>query len=160
MEVAELPDGRYVLQAVGVRRIRVQSWLADDPYPRAEVEEWPDEDAEPRDERAAWREVADRGRRVRALASELREGAGAARRSTIADDPLLASYHLLPRWPRSAPTTATSCSPAPARSSAWTGSTTCSARRRRLVLELPARERGRLTAGEVGVARASPAGIC
>ena len=45
LEVAELPDGRYFLQAAGVRRIRVQSWLDDAPYPRADVEEWPDEDA-------------------------------------------------------------------------------------------------------------------
>jgi Lon protease-like protein len=40
----ELPDGRYGLAAVGVRRIRVERWLPDDPYPRAEVVDWPDED--------------------------------------------------------------------------------------------------------------------
>ena len=74
LEVAELPDGRYFLQAAGVRRIRVQSWLDDAPYPRADVEEWPDEDASlATSERVA--EVANR-RRARALASELHEGAG------------------------------------------------------------------------------------
>jgi Lon protease-like protein len=36
----ELPDGRYGLAAVGVRRIRVERWLPDDP----EVVDWPDED--------------------------------------------------------------------------------------------------------------------
>ena len=38
VEAAELPDGRWALAAVGVRRIRVVEWLPDDPYPRAEVE--------------------------------------------------------------------------------------------------------------------------
>src|SRR5258708_27579797 len=33
----ELPDGGYALATVGLRRIRVTRWLADDPFPRAEV---------------------------------------------------------------------------------------------------------------------------
>src|SRR5581483_4712643 len=33
----ELPDGRYMVHAVGTRRLRVDEWLPDDPYPRAEV---------------------------------------------------------------------------------------------------------------------------
>ena len=36
---AELPDGRYAVSAVGIRRARVRTWLPDDPYPRADVEE-------------------------------------------------------------------------------------------------------------------------
>jgi Lon protease-like protein len=43
VEAAELPDGRFALQCVGTRRIRVRRWLGDEPYPRAEVEDWPDE---------------------------------------------------------------------------------------------------------------------
>jgi Lon protease-like protein len=35
----EAPDGRWALGCLGVRRLRVVHWLADDPYPRAEVEE-------------------------------------------------------------------------------------------------------------------------
>lgn len=35
--------GRHALIVVGVERIRVQQWLPDDPYPRAEVTAWPDE---------------------------------------------------------------------------------------------------------------------
>lgn len=38
-QVAELPDGRYATMAIGTRRVAVQTWLADDPYPLAEVEE-------------------------------------------------------------------------------------------------------------------------
>ncbi len=37
-QVAELPDGRYATMAVGTRRVAVRSWLAEDPFPRAEVE--------------------------------------------------------------------------------------------------------------------------
>jgi uncharacterized protein len=37
VQAAELPDGRYALATVGMRRVRVRRWLADDPYPRAEV---------------------------------------------------------------------------------------------------------------------------
>ena len=37
VQAAELPDGRYALATVGMGRVRVLSWLVDDPYPRAEV---------------------------------------------------------------------------------------------------------------------------
>ncbi|HEX2737487.1 MAG TPA: LON peptidase substrate-binding domain-containing protein [Acidimicrobiia bacterium] len=37
VEAAQLPDGRYVLATVGTQRIRVDAWLTEDPYPRAEV---------------------------------------------------------------------------------------------------------------------------
>src|ERR1700737_1153600 len=33
LEAGELPDGRWVLNAVGTNRIRVDTWLPDDPYP-------------------------------------------------------------------------------------------------------------------------------
>ena len=33
----ELPDGGYALATVGIRRIRINRWLPDDPYPSAEV---------------------------------------------------------------------------------------------------------------------------
>ena len=90
--MSELTDGRYMLATAGVRRIRVQAWLEDDPYPRAEAEDWPDEDASLVTE-ARVTEVAIRARRVRALASELGGDAGPLE-IEIADDPLLASYHL------------------------------------------------------------------
>lgn len=41
-EAEELPDGRWAVIAIGERRIRVQRWLPDDPYPRAEVEDLTD----------------------------------------------------------------------------------------------------------------------
>src|SRR4051794_24705263 len=43
VEASELDDGRWLLATVGTRRIRVNTWFDDDPYPRADVEDWPDE---------------------------------------------------------------------------------------------------------------------
>jgi hypothetical protein len=92
LEVRELPDGRYVMSAAGVRRIRVRSWMDDAPYPVADVDDWPDEDASlATSDRVG--EVANQARRVRALASELEAGGGPLE-IEIAEDPLLASYHL------------------------------------------------------------------
>ncbi len=44
IQVAEVAERRYAMISLGVRRIAVTEWLADDPYPRAEVTEWPDDD--------------------------------------------------------------------------------------------------------------------
>lgn len=38
MDLHSLPDGEWAFRAVGIDRFRVQDWLPDDPYPRAEVE--------------------------------------------------------------------------------------------------------------------------
>lgn len=43
VESEELPDGRWALVAVGRRRIRVERWLADDPFPQAVVASLEDE---------------------------------------------------------------------------------------------------------------------
>jgi Lon protease-like protein len=51
-DAVELDDGRWVMAIVGEERIRVERWLPDDPYPRAEVvsclEEGLGEEARPR----------------------------------------------------------------------------------------------------------------
>jgi hypothetical protein len=43
VECQDFGDGRYRLECEIRDRIRVTSWLDDDPYPRADVEAWPDE---------------------------------------------------------------------------------------------------------------------
>lgn len=43
-EAAQMPDGRWALLTVGTRRIRVETWLPDDPYPVALVTDLPDPD--------------------------------------------------------------------------------------------------------------------
>jgi len=45
----EIGGGRHVLECVAEERIRIDHWLPDDPYPRAEVEPWPDTDSGPVD---------------------------------------------------------------------------------------------------------------
>jgi Lon protease-like protein len=40
--VRQLPGGGFALGTVGVRRVRVASWLADDPFPQAEVADLPE----------------------------------------------------------------------------------------------------------------------
>ncbi len=35
-------DGRWLVTAIGVERIRVLEWLDDDPFPRAIIDTWPD----------------------------------------------------------------------------------------------------------------------
>jgi len=42
IETQVTPDGRRVILALGVRRLRVYEWLPDAPYPIALVEDWPD----------------------------------------------------------------------------------------------------------------------
>ncbi len=47
VEAQELPDGRWALLTVGARRLRVEPWLPDDPYPLADVDDWPDPEPGP-----------------------------------------------------------------------------------------------------------------
>src|SRR4051812_35020912 len=46
VEAVELPDGRFALNCAGTRRVRVERWLHDDPYPRADIEDWKDENVD------------------------------------------------------------------------------------------------------------------
>ncbi len=43
----DLGNGTHAIVALGRHRIRVTSWLVDDPYPTAETSPWPDEPDEP-----------------------------------------------------------------------------------------------------------------
>ncbi len=90
-EAARFDDGRWALAAVGVRRLRVQRWLDDDPFPRAEVHDWPDpEPVATLDD--DYTEVAALLRRSLALKAELGEEAAPATVTLIAD-PVVGSYH-------------------------------------------------------------------
>jgi Lon protease-like protein len=90
LDAVELPDGRWALATVGVRRLRVARWLPDDPYPVADVEDWPDP-APGDDFPEALGECVTLLRRALGLAAEAGD---AAARATVdlADDPVLASY--------------------------------------------------------------------
>ena len=89
VEAARTPDGRWMLAAVGTRRLRVTEWLPDDPYPRAYVEH-------PADVVAAGshleriRRVERALRRVHAMRAEL--GTRASLDIDLPDEPVAASY--------------------------------------------------------------------
>jgi uncharacterized protein len=68
-QVAELEDGRMLVVARGIRRVRVTTWLTDEPYPRAIVEDLPVRQSGDHDLALATAEVS--VRRLRSLLSEL-----------------------------------------------------------------------------------------
>jgi hypothetical protein len=89
VEAGRFDDGRYALVAVGVGRVRVRSWLPDDPYPTAEVEPLDDGivgDAPPLDDVTRLLE------RVRALHAELGAPVPSATVELTLDDPARASF--------------------------------------------------------------------
>ena len=94
VDAGETPDGRWALVTVGVRRVRIERWLPDDPYPIADVEDWPD-DPPPIDAGERCAALAAELRRILALASELGEQVAPATEVELADDPVLASYQLV-----------------------------------------------------------------
>jgi Lon protease-like protein len=85
-------DGRWVVVAAGVGRLRVEKWLPDDPYPSAMVvgeqeAPWDPVDAE------SLREAERAVRRSLALAAEVGVAALPATMS-LADDPAVATWQL------------------------------------------------------------------
>jgi Lon protease-like protein len=96
VQTAELPDGRWLLDAVGTERFRVTEWLPDDPYPQAMVEAVDDEprdaapgsDAETEERRTAVERLL---RQVLALQVELGFPAPSATR-TLDDNPAVAAF--------------------------------------------------------------------
>ena len=95
-QVAELDGGRYAVMAVGVERIRIDAWLPDDPYPRAQVESWPDAPMDDVDDDTLALHVAATSSRVRrsaALALELGDPS-ADPAAEISSDPMVATYQL------------------------------------------------------------------
>ncbi|MFT6291947.1 MAG: Lon protease-like protein [Ilumatobacter sp.] len=94
IQVEAIDEERYAIVAVGVRRIKIASWLPDDPYPLADVDDFPDIDPDPPNLAL---EVAASHARVRmalALANELGDIEVELDDTEIADDPLVATYHL------------------------------------------------------------------
>lgn len=89
-EAEELPDGRWAVIAVGGRRIRVERWLDDDPYPRAEVADLPDPEPTAA-EVARLPEVIAKLRAALARSAEVGDTTTPAT-VELADDPVLASH--------------------------------------------------------------------
>ncbi len=90
VEVAELPAGELAVLAIGLRRLQVEEWLADDPYPLGMVttpDEPPPGAAAPELLQEAERAL----QRVLALASELGTDVG-PQRVELSDDLQVASF--------------------------------------------------------------------
>ncbi|MDQ1466858.1 MAG: ATP-dependent Lon protease [Actinomycetota bacterium] len=93
VQASELPDGRFALAVVGVQRFRVDRWLPDAPYPRAEIVEL----AEPRvgaDVASTVDAVAALLRDVHELNGRLQGVAAAAPPVRISPDPEQASFEM------------------------------------------------------------------
>jgi hypothetical protein len=89
VQVDRFEDGRFAVAAVGTRRIRIERWLADDPYPRAEVVDWEDVGTT----ETALDDADALFRRALALAAELGE-ALAPLDVELADDPATATFQI------------------------------------------------------------------
>jgi Lon protease-like protein len=89
LQVDHFPDGRSALATVGTRRIRVERWLEDAPYPRAEVTDWHDTS----NPVLGLEEVDALFRRSLALAAELGEAA-APLDVDLAEDPVVATFQV------------------------------------------------------------------
>ncbi|MET0146712.1 MAG: LON peptidase substrate-binding domain-containing protein [Ilumatobacteraceae bacterium] len=97
VQVDALGGGRYAVVAVGTRRFRVNAWLPDDPYPRADVADWPDVDADAEGLAAGVAALTERLRDVVALATRLGELPPRDpddQLATISEDPSVASFNL------------------------------------------------------------------
>ena len=92
LEARELPDGRWLLTAVGTSRVRVEHWRADDPYPIADVDDVAD-DPWSGDDDAAFGEAERLVRQALTLVSELGQPAAPASMA-LAPDPEAAAWQL------------------------------------------------------------------
>lgn len=93
VQTAELPDGRWLVDAVGTERFRVSKWLPEEPYPRAMVEELEDEPLDGHEREAGERRAAVERllRQVLALQVELGVPAPSPVRS-LDEEPAAAAY--------------------------------------------------------------------
>ena len=93
VEELELPDGRWVLRARGTDRLRVRTWLPDDPYPVALVERFREDHPGPGDTEAM--SVAEHAvRRALRLAAELAEQDVVPATVALAERPEVAAWQL------------------------------------------------------------------
>ncbi len=101
LDVAQPVPGHWTVVAAGTRRVRVQRWHRDDPWPRADVVDLVDSagtgsGAESLGEPGVpdlWTDLQQRFRLVAALATEL--GADAYRSAPeVSDDPGVGSFHI------------------------------------------------------------------
>jgi Lon protease-like protein len=95
-DAQELPDGRWVLVAVGIGRLQVVEWLPDDPHPRALAAELDESSAAAG---AAARDALQAtARRIAGMLTELGDPAPPIDLE-LADDPVVAAYQAVAATP-------------------------------------------------------------
>lgn len=98
LQAEQAADGRWAVIALGLNRLRVGRWLADDPHPVAEVSEWPDPPA-PSAVADGLDRSAESVKRLLALRTELGDDVAPATVDLSVDlstdDPGLASFRLV-----------------------------------------------------------------
>src|SRR4051794_40861609 len=93
VQAAQTEDGRWGLLTVGSRRIRVEEWLGDDPYPRARVVDLPGDKVD--ESHTELLQRAERAvRRALALKAELAERTVAPATFELAEDLDVAGWQL------------------------------------------------------------------
>lgn len=92
LQSQQLADGRWMLVCAGYHRFRVERWLEDDPYPRAEVRELAEGPADEEDARR-YEALGTEVRRVLAMRAELGEPAPPATMG-FSSDPVSGSFYL------------------------------------------------------------------
>ncbi len=93
-QVDAIDEARYALIAAGTRRIKIDEWLVDDPYPIANVSDWPDVESNDSDLEGLVSAMVDRVLTVRELAVRVGDNKDDPSAMKIADDPALATYNL------------------------------------------------------------------
>ncbi len=93
VDMRAAPGGRYLVAVRGTERLRVVTWLPDDPYPMADIDLWPDEGGLPADIEATVGHLHERVRAVNRLVVEVGQGTPPPD-DEIAPDPAMAVYHL------------------------------------------------------------------
>ncbi len=99
LETDRAPDGRWAVVSVGLSRIRVEQWLADDPYPQALVSQWPDESVASDAQTVRYHALLAQHRRLLALTSEIGHDVGPVQE--LSDDPTLGSFQIAATAPLS-----------------------------------------------------------
>ena len=93
VQAAQTDDGRWGLLTVGSRRIKVEAWLPDDPYPLATVVDLPGDKVDETHSEGLQR-VERAVRRALALKAELAERTMAPATFELAEDPDVAGWQL------------------------------------------------------------------
>lgn len=94
VQIEALDDDRYAMVTVGTRRIRINEWLPDDPYPIADVDDWPDVDPAAPELDAAVSAAHVRVKHVLGLAAQVGDVPADLADTAISDDALTATYNL------------------------------------------------------------------